>query len=109
MYIRVSCDTLGQRVAKTRQDLQSRKSRTNLKKLRPARIREKIMVKIGKIGFTNIKVFSTTVARDREMMGENISRWIKENPRVEILETIVGQTSGGESHCLSITFFYRVR
>ena len=36
--------------------------------------------------FTGVKVFSTTLARDREVMGENITRWLKENPGVEIVD-----------------------
>jgi hypothetical protein len=28
--------------------------------------------------FTGMKVFSTTLARDREAMGDNITRWITE-------------------------------
>jgi len=61
------------------------------------------------MSFTNIKVFSTTLARDREMMGENISRWIKENPNVEILDRVVTQSSDKEFHCLTITLFYRFK
>lgn len=56
--------------------------------------------------FTGIKVFSTTLARDREMMGENISRWLKDNPNLEIVDKVVTQSSDKEFHCLSITLFY---
>jgi len=61
------------------------------------------------MSFTNIKVFSTTLARDREMMGENISRWIKENPNVELVDRVVTQSSDKEFHCLTITLFYRMK
>ena len=57
--------------------------------------------------FTGIKVFSTTLARDREVMGENITKWIKENPGFEIVEKVVTQSSDKEFHCLTITLFYR--
>lgn len=57
--------------------------------------------------FTGVKVFSTTLARDRENMGENITRWLKENPNVEILDREVTQSSDKEFHCLTITLFYR--
>lgn len=59
--------------------------------------------------FTGIKVFSTTLARDREQMGENITRWLKENPNLEIVDKIVTQSSDKEFHCLTITLFYRPR
>jgi folate-dependent tRNA-U54 methylase TrmFO/GidA len=57
--------------------------------------------------FTGIKVFSTTLARDRETMGENITRWIKENPNAEIVDKVVTQSSDKEFHCLTITLFYK--
>ncbi len=57
--------------------------------------------------FTGVKVFSTTLARDREQMGENITRWIKENPNCEIVDREVTQSSDKEFHCLTITLFYR--
>ena len=57
--------------------------------------------------FTGIKVFSTTLARDREMMGENITKWLKENPNAEIVDKVVTQSSDMEFHCLTITLFYR--
>ncbi|HEY0839665.1 MAG TPA: hypothetical protein VGD74_05720 [Vulgatibacter sp.] len=57
--------------------------------------------------FTGVKVFSTTLARERENMGENITRWIRENPRCEILDKIVTQSSDREFHCLTVTLFYR--
>jgi folate-dependent tRNA-U54 methylase TrmFO/GidA len=61
----------------------------------------------GKHMFTGVRVFSTTLARDREQMGENITRWIKENPNLEIVEKEVTQSSDKEFHCLTITLFYR--
>lgn len=59
--------------------------------------------------FTGLKVFSTTLARDREAMGENITRWLRENPQVEVVDKIVTQSSDKEFHCLTITLFYRER
>jgi len=57
--------------------------------------------------FTGIKVFSTTLARDREMMGETITKWLKENPNADIVDKVVTQSSDKEFHCLTITLFYR--
>ena len=57
--------------------------------------------------FDSIKVFSTTLARDREVMCENITRWIKENPGIEIVDRTVTQSSDKEFHCLTVTIFYR--
>ncbi len=57
--------------------------------------------------FNGVKVFSTTLARDREVMGETISRWLRENPRVEVVDRAVALSSDREFHCLSIVLFYR--
>jgi hypothetical protein len=59
--------------------------------------------------FSGIKVFSTTLARDRENMGENITKWIRDNPNAEIVDKVVTQSSDKEFHCLTITLFYRMR
>ena len=61
------------------------------------------------VSFSGLKIFSTTLARDREAMGENITRWLRENPQLEIVDKIVTQSSDKEFHCLTITLFYRER
>jgi hypothetical protein len=57
--------------------------------------------------FTGVKVFSTTLARDREAMGETITRWLAANPGLEIVSHEVRQSSDKEFHCLTITLYYR--
>ena len=64
---------------------------------------------MGVINFTGVKVFSTTLARDRENMGENITKWLKENPNADIVDKVVTQSSDKEFHCLTITLFYRTK
>jgi len=59
--------------------------------------------------FTGMKIFSTTLARDREVMGDTITRWLQENQLLEIVDKIVTQSSDTEFHCLTITLFYRER
>lgn len=59
--------------------------------------------------FTGVKVFSSTLARDRETMGDNITRWLRKNPEIEIVDKIVTQSSDKQFHCLTITIFYRER
>jgi hypothetical protein len=59
--------------------------------------------------FTGVKVFTTTLARDREVMGESIGRWLAEHPDLEVVGKQVTQSSDREFHCLSITLFYRDR
>ena len=64
---------------------------------------------MGVISFTGVKVFSTTLSRDRENMGENITKWLKENPNVDVVDKVVTQSSDKEFHCLTITLFYRLK
>jgi hypothetical protein len=59
--------------------------------------------------FSGMKVFSTTLARDREAMGDNITRWLTDNAHLEIVDKVVTQSSDKEFHCLTITLFYRER
>ena len=59
------------------------------------------------IPFTGVKIFSTTLARDRDALSERITRWITENPGLEIVDELVRQSSDKEFHCLSILLFYR--
>jgi len=61
------------------------------------------------VQFTGMKIFSTTLARDREAMGDNITRWLRDNPQFEMVDKIVTQSSDKEFHCLTITLFYRER
>lgn len=59
--------------------------------------------------FTGVKVFSTTLARDRDGLSDRITNWIRENSNLEILDQVVTQSSDKEFHCLSIILFYRER
>ena len=59
--------------------------------------------------FTGVKVFTTTLARDREHLGETISRWLAEHPDLEVVDREVTQSSDKEFHCLSNTLFFRDR
>jgi hypothetical protein len=61
------------------------------------------------VPFTGMKVFSTTLARDREVMGDTITRWLTDNQQLEVVDKIVTQSSDKEFHCLTITLFYRER
>ena len=57
--------------------------------------------------FDGVKVFSTTLARDREALSDRITRWIQENPHLQVVDQMVRQSSDKEFHCLSILLFYR--
>ncbi|RMG10103.1 MAG: hypothetical protein D6729_19905 [Deltaproteobacteria bacterium] len=61
----------------------------------------------GSTHFTGVKVFSSTLARDREVMGEQITKWLKQHPEIEVVDKVVTQSSDREFHCVTITIFYR--
>lgn len=56
---------------------------------------------------TGAKVFSATRAKEREELGDSITRWLRANPGLQIVDKIVTQSSDQEFHCLTITLFYR--
>lgn len=58
------------------------------------------------MAFTGVKVFSATKAREREELGENVTRWIRTNAGLKVTDKIVTQSSDREFHCLTITLFY---
>ena len=57
--------------------------------------------------YNGIKVFSATKAKEREGLGEVITRWIHDNPDMEIIETRTLQSSDNEFHCLTIIIFFK--
>ena len=65
------------------------------------------MNEVRAMRFTGVKVFSATKAREREELGESISRWLQANSDLEIVDRVVAQSSDNEFHCLTIVLFYR--
>ena len=59
--------------------------------------------------FDGAKVFSATKARERDELGEVITRWIRDNPHLEIIDREVRQSSDNEFHCVTLIMFYRRR
>jgi hypothetical protein len=57
--------------------------------------------------FTGVKVFSATKAKEREELGENVTRWLKSNSDLEIVDKVVRQSSDNEFHCYSLVIFFR--
>ena len=57
--------------------------------------------------FTGVKVFSATKAKERDELSENITRWLKSNADLEIVDAVVRQSSDNEFHCYSMLLFYK--
>lgn len=60
-----------------------------------------------KNAFTGVKVFSATMARDRDELGERVTQWLAQQKRIEVVDKIVTQSSDSNFHCIAITVFYR--
>jgi hypothetical protein len=52
-----------------------------------------------------VKVFSATMVRKREVLGERVTEWIRDNPDIHIFKTVIAQSSDQQFHCLSIVLF----
>lgn len=61
------------------------------------------------VHFDGVKIFSGTTASDREQLGERVTRWLRDNPDVVVVEQRVLQSSDERSHCVSIVLFYTGR
>ena len=56
--------------------------------------------------FNGVKVFSATLARDREVLGETVTRWLQKHPERRIVDKVVTQGYDGEFHCIALSVFY---
>ncbi len=62
--------------------------------------------RLKKNTFNGVKIFSATMAQDRDRLGERITAWIREHQDFEIVDTVVTQSSDEAFHCLVISLFY---
>jgi hypothetical protein len=56
--------------------------------------------------FNGVKIFSATVAAAREALGDKVMAWLNSDPRREVVDTVVTQSSDEAFHCIAITIFY---
>lgn len=49
-----------------------------------------------------VKVFSATKSRLRDGLGDHITRWLRANPNIQVIEGVVSLSSDRYFHCLSI-------
>ncbi len=56
--------------------------------------------------FNGVKVFSATMAQERDQLGEKVTAWLADHPEAKVIDTIVTQSSDEAFHCLAITLFY---
>jgi len=57
--------------------------------------------------FSGVKVFSATKHKERDELGETVTRWLSnQRGKIDIVDKIVTQSSDSEYHCVTITVFY---
>ncbi len=56
--------------------------------------------------FNGVKVFSATMAQERDQLGEKVTHWLEAHKNVKIVDKIVTQSSDEAFHCLAITLFF---
>jgi hypothetical protein len=58
------------------------------------------------VKFDGVKVFSATMAHQREHLGESVTAWMADHPQYKVTEVMVTQSSDSAFHCITITVFY---
>jgi hypothetical protein len=56
--------------------------------------------------FNGVKVFSATMAAERERLGDKVTEWLLGNPGKQVVDTVVTQSSDEAFHCIAITVFF---
>jgi hypothetical protein len=57
--------------------------------------------------FNGVKIFSATMAKARDALGDQVTAWLSNVPDREVVDTVVTQSSDEAFHCIAITIFYR--
>jgi len=57
--------------------------------------------------FQGLKIFSATKQKEREELGETVTRWLDSMAgKIEIVDKKVTQSSDSEYHCIAVHVFY---
>lgn len=57
--------------------------------------------------FNGVKVFSATKHKEREELGEMITRWLdSQSGKIELVDRVVTQSSDNEYHCVTVILFF---
>lgn len=57
---------------------------------------------VVKIGLPVVKVFSATMHKDRDALGEHVTRWLRAQPNLVVTEIRTLLSSDESFHCLAI-------
>lgn len=56
-------------------------------------------------GYNVVKTFSANVSKKRSALGDEVTKWIKENKDLVMVDAVVRQSSDREFHCITIVLF----
>jgi hypothetical protein len=56
-----------------------------------------------------VKVFSETMARERQSLGEKVTKYLQDNQDLVVMDKVITQSSDSAFHCLSIVLFMSKR
>lgn len=56
--------------------------------------------------FNAVKIFSATMFEQRAQLGERVTEWIAANPKAQVTEFVVTQSSDSAFHLFAISVFY---
>jgi hypothetical protein len=56
--------------------------------------------------FNGVKIFSATMAKARDVLGDQVTAWLSSAPHRQVVDTVVTQSSDEAFHCFTITIFY---
>lgn len=52
-----------------------------------------------------VKVFSATMHKERDLIGDVVTRWLRDQPRLTVTEIRTMQSSDSNFHCVTIIVF----
>ncbi len=58
------------------------------------------------IQFNGMKVFSATMAQEREILGEKVTAWMAAHPELEIRDIQTVQSSDEAFHCITVNVMF---
>ncbi|MSP59040.1 MAG: hypothetical protein EXR72_01645 [Myxococcales bacterium] len=61
---------------------------------------------IDQLKFNGVKIFSATMAQERERLGEKVTMWLDGHREARVVDKVVTQSSDEQFHCLAITLFF---
>lgn len=61
----------------------------------------------GDVVVNGVKVFSASLAKDRNALGDVVTDWLQNNRNLEVYERQVLQSSDSEFHCVTIVLWWR--